>query len=147
MAEGIEIVIRKQGAPGTEDEGKANDTSTAGARGGKDEPGKPSKLQKQVNALLIQYGKQSIQEGIKLITDYTGDYVTQKKIDMYTNVAADAAIIAATGWVGAIAVGYKYTTQAIEYSINLNRERAKIEAFNSQLGEITKLGGRYSNGN
>lgn len=147
MAEGIEIIIRKQGAPGTEDEGNANDPSTAGAKGGKNEPGKPSKLQKQVNALLIQYGKQSIQEGIKLITDYTGDYVMSRQIDMATNIAADVATVAATGWVGAIAVGYKYTTQAIEYGINQNRERARIEAYKSQLGEITQLGGRYANGN
>ena len=147
MAEGIEIIIRKQGAPGTEDEGKANDPSTAGAKGGKNEPGKPSKLQKQVNGLLIQYGKQSLQEGYKLISDYTGDYVTSKTIDMYVNIAADIATIAAAGWIGAIAVGYKYTTQAIEYGINLNRERAKVETFSSQLGEITKLGGRYANGN
>jgi len=147
MAEGIEIIIRKQGSPGTEDEGKTNDPSTAGAKGGKNEPGKPTKMQKQVNGLLIQYGKQSLQEGYKLITDYTGDYITSKTIDTYVNLAADVATIAATGWVGAIAVGYKYATQAIEQSINVNRERSRIEAMNTQLGQITQFGGRYANGN
>ena len=145
MPEGIEILIRKQGSPESVAE-QANNTGV-GASGGKEEPGKQSNTQKQVNTLLINYGKQSLQEGYKLITDYTGDYVTSKKIDMYTNIAADAATIAAGGWVGAIAVGFKYTTQSLEYAINLNREKARVEAYNIQLGDVIKLGGRYSNGN
>ena len=138
MPEGIEVRIYKKGSPGTE--GMQPDTK-------KDtEPGKPSALQKQVNTLLINYGKQTLQEGYKLITDFTGDYVLANRIDNALNVAADISTIAIGGWVGAIAVGFKRTTQAIEYEINARREQNRVNAMNQMLGEITQLGGRYTNG-
>ena len=136
MPEGIEIKISKKGAPGTDGmpDGKKDD-----------EPGKPSSVQKQVNTLLINYGKQSLQEGYKLITDFTGDYVTANRIDTVLNVAADISSIAIGGWVGAVAVGFKHTTQTIESFINVNREQNRIRTMNQMLGEVVQLGGRYTN--
>lgn len=136
MPEGIEIKISKKGAPGTEGMPDAKKDS---------EPGKPSSTQKQVNTLLVNYGKQSLQEGYKLITDFSGDYVTANRIDTVLNIAADISTIATGGWVGAIAVGFKYTTQSIEQTINLRREQNRIQTMNQMLGEITQLGGRYTN--
>lgn len=138
MPEGIEIKISKKGAPGTE--GMQPDAT-------KDkEPGKPSSVQKQVNTLLVNYGKQSLAEAYKLYTDFSGDYVTANKIDAVLNIAADISTIAIGGWVGAVSVGFKYTTQTIEQSINVRREQNKIQAMNQMLGEIVQLGGRYTNG-
>ena len=142
MAEGIEIIIKKKGSPGETPEAAEASKETDGAP---NEPGKPSNLQKQINTLLINYGKQSLQEGFKIFSDISGNYVLSNKIDTAVNLAADAATIAAGGWVGAIAVGFKYTTQSIEQAINLRREQNKIQAMNQMLGEITQLGGRYTN--
>lgn len=136
MPEGIEIKISKKGAPGTEGMPDAKKDS---------EPGKPSSTQKQVNTLLINYGKQSLQEGYKLITDFTGNYVAANRIDTVLNVAADVSTIAIGGWVGAVAVGFKHTTQTIESFININREQNRIRTMNQMLGEVIQLGGRYTN--
>lgn len=138
MAEGIEVRIYKKGSPGTE--GTQQQTSTTAT-----EPGKPSATQKQVNTLLINYGKQTLLEGYKLMTDFTGDYVLANKIDAALNIAADISTIMIGGWVGAVAVGFKRTTQEIEREINIRREQNKINAMNQMLGEITQLGGRYTN--
>lgn len=138
MADGIEVRIYKKGSPGTE-----TTTQEAGTKAS--EPGKPTATQKQVNTLLINYGKQTLQEGYKLITDFTGDYVLANKIDGALNLAADITTIAFGGWVGAIAVAYKRTTQIVESEIAIARERNRINATKQMLGEITQLGGRYTN--
>ena len=91
MAEGIEVRIYKKGSPGTE--GTQQQTSTTAT-----EPGKPSATQKQVNTLLINYGKQTLLEGYKLMTDFTGDYVLANKIDAALNIAADISTIMIGGW-------------------------------------------------
>ena len=137
--QGIEIVIKKNGAP------SGISSATPDEQRETREPGKPSAIQKQVNTLLINYGKQTLQEGYKLITDFTGNYVLANKIDAVTNIAADISTIAIGGWVGAVAVGFKYTTNLIESSIQIQRERNAIEARNRMLGEIVQLGGRYTN--
>ena len=136
----IEVVIRKSGTPGM------TQANPASAHAEASEPGKPSVTQKQVNTLLINYGKQTLQEGFKLYNDFSGDYILANKIASATNIAADIATIAIGGWVGAVAVGYKYSTQLIEQAINIQRINNEIEARKIMLGQVVQLGGRYTNG-
>ena len=140
--QGIEVIIKKKGSPGETPEAAEASQETAGVS---NEPGKPSSTQKQVNTLLINYGKQSLQQGFKIYTDFSSNYTLSNKIDTVTNLAADIATIAAGGWLGVAAVGFKYSTQIIDSSINNQRMQNQIQARNMMLGDIVQLGGRYTN--
>lgn len=138
----IEIIIREDGTvSGT----NASQNGNAKAKGSKDEQGKPKDNQSNINAMLIDYGRQILSEGINVALDYSGNNIVRDAAQVVTNIAADAMMVVKGGWVGAVAVAMKYATSAIQSQINLDRERYKVEVLRQQAGLIAEYGGRYTN--
>ena len=139
----IEIIIREDGTMSGNGTPQTSPNSTP--RGTKEEQGKPKGNQVNVNALLIDYGKQILNQGLSIGIEISGNNLLQDRISSLTNVAADALMIAKGGWVGVAAVAMKYATSSIEQQINLNRERYKVEELRRSTGLVAEYGGRYTN--
>ena len=139
----IEIIIREDGTMTGNGTPQTSPDSTP--RGKKEEQGKPKGNQTNVNALLIDYGKQILNQGLSVGIEISGNTLLQDQISTVTNVAADALMIAKGGWVGVAAVAMKYATSSIEQQINLNRERYKVEELRRSTGLVAEYGGRYTN--
>lgn len=138
----IEIIIREDGTMS----GNGSPQSTPNSPRGKDEEqGKPKGNQSNVNALLIDYGKQILNQGLSVGIEITGNTLLQDQISTATSVAADVLMVAKGGWAGVAAVAMKYATSSIEQQINLNRERYKVEELRRSTGLVAEYGGRYTN--
>ena len=136
----IEIIIREDGTvSGT------NASQNGNPKGSKEEQGKPKENQTNMNAMLIDYGKQILSEGINVALDYSGNNIVRDAVSTVTSLAADAMMIVKGGWVGVAAVAMKYATSAIQSQIQLDRERYKVEVLRQQAGLIAEYGGRYTN--
>lgn len=135
----IEIIIREDGTM------TGNGTPQSTPKGAKEEQGKPKGNQSNVNALLIDYGKQILNQGLSVGIEITGNTLLQDQISTATSVAADVLMVAKGGWAGVAAVAMKYATSSIEQQINLNRERYKVEELRRSTGLVAEYGGRYTN--
>ena len=139
----IEIIIREDGT--MTGNGTPQTPSNPQSKGAKEEQGKPKGNQSQVNALLIDYGKQILNQGMNVGIEISGNNLLQDRISTLTNVAADALMIAKGGWVGVAAVAMKYATSAIDLQIQLDRNRYTVEQLKQQAGLVAEYGGRYTN--
>lgn len=139
----IEIIIREDGTMTGNGTPQTSPNSTP--RGTKEEQGKPKGNQVNVNALLIDYGKQILAEGLNIALDYSGNNILQDRISTATSVAADALMIAKGGWVGVAAVAMKYATSALSAGIQFDRDRYRTEVIRQQAGLVAEYGGRYTN--
>lgn len=139
----IEIIIREDGT--MTGDGTPQTSGSPQSKGAKEEQGKPKGNQSQVNALLIDYGKQILNQGLNVGVEITGNNLLQDRISALTNVAADALMIAKGGWVGVAAVAMKYATSAINLQIQLERNRYTVEQLQKQAGLVAEYGGRYTN--
>lgn len=139
----IEIIIREDGT--MTGNGTPQSSGNPQSKGAKEEQGKPKGNQSQVNALLIDYGKQILNQGLNVGIEISGNNLLQDRISTLTNVAADALMIAKGGWVGVAAVAMKYATSAIDLQIQLDRNRYTVEQLKQQAGLVAEYGGRYTN--
>lgn len=139
----IEIIIREDGTLSGNGTPQTSPDSTP--RGKKEEQGKPKGNQVNVNALLIDYGKQILNQGLSIGSEISGNNLLQDQISTLTNVAADVLMVAKGGWVGVAAVAMKYATSSIAQQINLNKERYKVEELRRSTGLVAEYGGRYTN--
>ena len=139
----IEIIIREDGTMTGNGTPQTSPDSTP--RGVKEEQGKPKGKQTNVNALLIDYGKQILSEGLNVALDYSGNNILQDRISTAASVAADVLMIAKGGWVGVAAVAMKYATSALNAGIQYDRDRYRVEQIRQQSGMIAEYGGRYTN--
>ena len=139
----IEIIIREDGT--TSGNGTPQTSPDSTPRGKKEEQGKPKGNQTNVNALLIDYGKQILNQGLSVGIEISGNTLLQDQISTLTNVASDVLMIAKGGWVGVAAVAMKYATSSIEQQINISRERYKVEELRRSTGLVAEYGGRYTN--
>lgn len=139
----IEIIIREDGTMTGNGTPQTSPDSTP--RGKKEEQGKPKGNQVNVNALLIDYGKQILSEGLNIALDYSGNNILQDKISTATSIAADALMIVKGGWVGVAAVAMKYAISAANAGIQYDRDRYRVEQIRQQSGMIAEYGGRYTN--
>lgn len=138
----IEIIIREDGAvSGT----NASQNGNAKAKGSKDEQGKPKDNQSNINAILIDYGKQILSEGINVSFQISGNTIIQDKVTSVINIASDVLMVAKGGWVGVAAVALKYATNAVNLQTQVERNRYTVEQIQQQAGIIAEYGGRYTN--
>lgn len=103
-------------------------------------------------ALMIaqQISKEALGFAIQNYGDLTGDYVTQKVLQLGLNVTSDVTSIVvaglATGGPGAIVAGVgtaiKYGMQGINYVINIEKERTKANILRERLGNVSVGGDR-----
>lgn len=139
----IEIIIREDG---TTTNGTQGTTSQPNApRGTKEEQGKPKANHKAINALLIDYGKQLVLQGVNVSIDYSGDNLLRDEINTAANIATDILAIAEAGWFGVAATAVKYGTNALNNFLQLDRSRYTSQVLRQQAGKIVELGGRYTN--
>lgn len=140
----IEVIIREDGtSTGVNSQGAAGVNATPRGKG--EEQGKPKPNQINLNALLIDYGRNILSTGLNVALDYSGNNILADQISTVASVGADALMIAKGGWVGVAAVAMKYATSAITSSININREQYKAEMLQRQAGIVAEYGGRYTN--
>ena len=102
-------------------------------RGKGEEQGKPKPNQTNLNALLIDYGRNILSTGMNVALDYSGNNILADQISTVASVGADALMIVKGGWVGVAAVAMKYATSAITSSININRELYKNRNVKDKL--------------
>ena len=107
------------------------------------EVGKASPKSQLVMGLATQYAKQLMNEGINVYANVTGNTIQTNQINRFLNITADVAL-AASGIVGAIAVGFKYTTQAINEQIEIQKAYNKSQFIQSGMGKIVNSYGRYN---
>lgn len=138
----IEIIIRDDGASIS---GTSPTTTSTSPRGAKEEAGKPKPSQTNINALLIDYGRNIINQGVNVALDYSGNNILKDQINTVTNIATDILMIAQGGWVGVAAVAFKAASGAVNSFIQLDRNRYTSEVLRQQAGKIVELGGRYTN--
>ena len=139
----IEIIIREDGT--MSGNGTPQTSPDGSVRGSKEEQGKPKGNQVNMNALLIDYGKQILSEGINVAIDYSGNNILQDKISSVTSVASDLLMVVKGGWAGVAAVAIKYATSSLNLGIQLDRERYRTEVIRQQAGLVSEYGGRYTN--
>jgi hypothetical protein len=138
----IEVIIRDDGASIS---GISPTTTPTSPRGAKEEAGKPKPSQTNINALLIDYGRNIINQGVNVALDYSGNNILKDQINTVTNIATDILMIAQGGWVGVAAVAFKAASGAVNSFIQLDRNRYTSEVLRQQAGKIVELGGRYTN--
>ena len=102
-------------------------------------------------ALLIaqQIGKEALGFALQNYGDLTGDYTTQKLMQVGLSVATDISSIViagiATGGTGAIVagvgVGLKYGMQGINYGFNIAKEQQRASILKERLGNAA-IGGQ-----
>ena len=138
----IEVIIRDDG---TSISGTSPTTTPTSPRGAKEEAGKPKPSQTNINALLINYGRNIINQGVNVTLDYSGDNILRDQINTATSIATDILMIAQGGWVGVAAVAVKYGTNALNNFLQLDRSRYTSQVLRQQAGMVTELGGRYTN--
>jgi hypothetical protein len=107
------------------------------------EPGKANYQTQAINTALIDAGRSIIMQGMAHYGDLTGDYITQNRVGEMLNIASDVLMIAKGGVVGAIAVGAKYATQAINSIIQQRQNNIKIDYMRKHIGYIEAGGSRY----
>lgn len=139
----IEIIIREDGTISGNGTPQTNTDGTV--RGAKEEQGKPKPNQTNMNALLIDYGKQILSTGLNVALDYSGNNILQDRISTITSLGSDILMIAKGGYIGAAAVAMKYATTAINQFIENDRIRYTAEVLRNQAGMVAELGGRYTN--
>lgn len=104
---------------------------------------KPSVEKQAVATALLQAGQQALAQGIDSYITITGNYQLGKAISFVSGIATDVLTIAKGGWVGAIAVGTKYTLNAVKSFTNTYVQNREIEYNNQMLGAISRQGSRY----
>lgn len=102
-------------------------------------------------ALLIaqQIGKEALGFALQNYGDLTGDYTTQKLMQVGLSVATDISSIViagiATGGTGAliagVGVGLKYGMQGINYGFNIAKEQQRASILRERLGNAA-IGGQ-----
>ena len=140
----IEVIIRESGNAGLNDSLPNNGVPEADPNLSQ-EQGVENSNQSQVNALLINYGKQLLQDGISIYTDYTGSYLLSNKIENVTTFAADALMVIKGGWVGRIAVAYNTINSMIKSSREVQEANERAQYLKNQMGKVVEMGGRYTN--
>lgn len=138
----IEVIIREQGTGGVSNN---NSGVPQVDPDNSEEQGVENSNQKQVNALLIDYGKQLLQDGISIYTNYTGNYLLSNQIDTVTTFAADALMVIKGGWVGRIAVAYNTINSMIKSSREVQEANERAQYLKNQMGKVVEMGGRYTN--
>lgn len=133
----LEIVIKKS------DTGENLFVTREKKTPSKKEPGEQTKESQLLNPLITQYAKQLMNEGISVYGNVTGNTIQVNKINNFLNLTADA-VLAATGVVGLVAVGFKYTTQIINQQIEYQKAYDKSQFLQSGMGKIVNNYGRYN---
>ena len=136
----IEIIIRESGT-----EGVTNNGVPQADPNFLQEQGVENSNQKQVNTLLIDYGKQIIQNGVDAYIDYTGNYILSNKIQSGISFAANALMAVKGGTVGRIAVAFNAVNNIIKTSKEVSRANQRVDFIKNQAGKIVEMGGRYTN--
>ena len=137
----VEILIRSDGTLNTE----TNAAAGGKAPGATTDPGKQKDGQKDVSALLIQYGQQIIKQGVSIAVDYIGNGVIKDQISDAISIGGDIMTIIKGGWVGVAAVGIKTAATVINSIREQQRNDFKTQLLKEQAGNIIQLGGRYTN--
>lgn len=91
--------------------------------------------------VAIQMGKQALQYGIQNYGNLTGDYVTQANISAGLQVAGLVAM-ASQGPVGIAAAAVSLGTQALSYSIDMNKRNREAQFLRERVGMASIYGGR-----
>ena len=107
------------------------------------EPGKPNLQTQAINTALIDAGRSIIMQGMAHYGDLTGDYMSQARVNEALGLAGDVMMIVKGGVVGAIAVGAKYATQAINSMIQQRQNNIRIDYMRKHTGYIEAKGSRY----
>lgn len=107
------------------------------------EPGKPNLQTQAINTALINAGRSIIMQGMSHYGDLTGDYITQNRVGEMLSIAGDVLMIVKGGVVGAIAVGAKYATQAINSMIQQRQNNIRVDYMRKHTGYIEAKGSRY----
>lgn len=135
---GIVVKIEKDSVSGGGAEGLSADKAVM-------QPEKQSASSRSINTLLIDYAKRVMSEGVNVYIDQSGDYILNERINNAMSLSADALTIFAGGWVGAVAVGYKYASQAVKNMRETRRSINEINMLKEQAGRVIELGGRFTN--
>lgn len=101
---------------------------------------KASTTQNVAQMLAFRVGTNALQYGLNNYADLTGDYIGQEAIEVVSNIASDIFMIAKGGWLGAAAVGIKYTTKGITQGISYSKSRTKANMLQERLG-LTNIKG------
>jgi len=107
------------------------------------EPGKPNLQTQAINTALIDAGRSIIMQGMSHYGDLTGDYMSQARVNEALGLAGDVLMIVKGGVVGAIAVGAKYATQAINSMIQQRQNNIRVDYMRKHTGYIEAKGSRY----
>lgn len=107
------------------------------------EPGKPNLQTQAINTALINAGRSIIMQGMSHYGDLTGDYMSQARVNEALGLAGDVLMIVKGGVVGAIAVGAKYATQAINSMIQQRQNNIRVDYMRKHTGYIEAKGSRY----
>ena len=107
------------------------------------EPGKPNLQTQAINTALIDAGRSIIMQGMSHYGDLTGDYMSQARVNEALGLAGDVLMIVKGGVVGAIAVGVKYATQAINSMIQQRQNNIRVDYMRKHTGYIEAKGSRY----
>ena len=106
------------------------------------EPGTQTVQNQAVNTAIINAGRQIATQGITQYADLTGNYAFATTVNDVLTIGSDLAILA-TGPVGVIAVGAKYTVQITNSFIQQKRAIDNIELQQQRAGYISTQGSRY----
>ena len=91
--------------------------------------------------VAIQVGKRALQYGIQNYGNLTGDYVGQANISAGLQVAGLVAM-ALQGPVGIAAAAVSLGTQALSYSIDMNKRNREAQFLRERVGMTSINGGR-----
>lgn len=101
--------------------------------------------------MALQQGKQALTYGISQIGNFTGDYTTQKNIEIAMGVVGDISTLAigfmSGGPVGlavaGVSVGFKYAMQGVNYGIDQWRIGIQNDMLRNRSGNsLNNVSGR-----
>lgn len=130
MPEPIEIVIRK-----------IQETSTQEKKEKKSNKDESTSL-KAIKTALVSAGTNLANYGVSQFGNMTGYTIAQRNIENALNIAGYVGQIVAGGWVGAIAVGFQLTTQAMNTAIANDKANQQAQMLYQRSGNVTIDGGR-----
>lgn len=92
--------------------------------------------------IIKNYVTKSLNEGINVYGELTGDMVGVNKAQTFLNIASNIAL-ASSGVVGLVAVAYNTSKSIIEKNIHDKKANEKAMFLSQGLGKITNNYGRY----
>lgn len=97
----------------------------------------------QINTLMIDYGKKLMQQGFNTYINITGETLMGNRVNELVDISGDILMILKGGVVGAVAVGFKTATKAIDSYIQNTKANNNAEFLKSSMGKVRTNGGRY----